>query len=39
MIKSIVNGLCLDIHGASKEPGAKVIQWPQNGGTNQLWTI
>ncbi len=29
----------LDVTGASKKAGANVIQWPDNGGTNQQWTL
>lgn len=31
--------MCLDIYGESKENGAKIVQWPQTGGTNQLWYL
>lgn len=27
----------LDIEGESRENGAKVVQWKETGGTNQLW--
>ncbi|GII81995.1 lectin [Sphaerisporangium rufum] len=33
------NGLCLDVEGGSTADGARVIQWPANGGTNQEWQI
>lgn len=33
------SGMALDVNGASKTSGAQVIQWPQNGGTNQQWTL
>lgn len=32
-----MNGLCLDIAGESRDSGAKIVQWPRTGGTNQLW--
>jgi hypothetical protein len=30
-------GLVLDVEGASKGDGARVIQWTPNGGSNQRW--
>src|SRR3954452_23386682 len=33
------SALNLDVSGASKQPGAKVIQWYINGGDNQKWSI
>ena len=29
----------MDVAGASKAPGAAVIQWPANGGANQKWNL
>src|SRR4051812_20678712 len=31
--------LVLDVSGASTSPGAPVIQWYGNGGSNQLWNF
>ena len=31
--------LFLDVSGASVQPGAAIIQWPYNGGLNQVWTL
>jgi galactose oxidase len=31
-------GLCADVTGRSVDPGAAVIAWACNGGTNQNWT-
>ncbi len=33
------SGLLLDVNGGSTSTGATVIQWPDNGGTNQQWRI
>lgn len=33
------SGLALDVNGASTANGAGIIQWPQNAGNNQQWTI
>lgn len=33
------SGQAMDVNGASTVSGTKVIQWPQNGGNNQQWTI
>jgi hypothetical protein len=32
-------GLLLDVSGASTSPGAPVIDWWANGGSNQVWTF
>jgi hypothetical protein len=37
VIKSVSNGLNLDICGASKKSGTEVIQWGSNGDLNQQW--
>jgi hypothetical protein len=37
IIKSMVNGMVLDIREAQRRSGAEVILWPYNGGQNQLW--
>jgi hypothetical protein len=31
------SGLALDVYGASKSAGARVIQWPFHNGLNQQW--
>jgi hypothetical protein len=31
--------LFVDVSGASTQPGAAIIQWPFNGGSNQVWTL
>ena len=36
---NINSGDALDVNGASKTSGAGIIQWPQNGGTNQQWVV
>jgi hypothetical protein len=36
---NVNSGLALDVNGASTANGAGIIQWPQNGGNNQQWTI
>ncbi|WP_147302958.1 RICIN domain-containing protein [Marinoscillum furvescens] len=33
------SGQVLDVNGASTANGANVLQWPWNGGDNQLWEI
>lgn len=33
------SGMLLDVSGASKTAGTKVIQWTNNGGANQDWTL
>ncbi len=33
------SGKALDIAGASTADGARALQWPVNGGANQLWKI
>jgi hypothetical protein len=33
------DNLLLDVAGASAQPGAPVIQWPDNGGNNQYWNV
>ena len=32
-------GKCLDVNEGSKDNGAKIIQWEENGGDNQMWTF
>ncbi|MFD2116701.1 RICIN domain-containing protein [Paenibacillus yanchengensis] len=38
-IRNAESGLLLDVNGASTADGAKIIQWPDNGGLNQQWSI
>ena len=33
------SGLLLDVNGASTTQGTNVIQWPNNGGANQKWSL
>lgn len=33
------NNLCADVEGGSTADGARIIQWPSNGGTNQEWQV
>ncbi|TFF35660.1 RICIN domain-containing protein [Mucilaginibacter psychrotolerans] len=33
------SGQALDVNGSSTVDGAGIIQWPQNGGSNQQWII
>jgi hypothetical protein len=37
IIRSIANGMVLDVKGAQKRNLAEVILWPYHGGENQLW--
>lgn len=32
-------GMVLDVEGISLEPGARIIQWPWNGQSNQQWIL
>lgn len=36
---NVNSGDLLDVNGASTSAGANLIQWTQNGGNNQQWTI
>jgi endoglucanase len=36
---NINSGQALDVNGGSTANGAGIIQWPQNGGSNQQWQI
>ncbi|MGH7238311.1 MAG: RICIN domain-containing protein, partial [Candidatus Saccharimonadales bacterium] len=36
---NVNSGNALDVNGASTADGAGIIQWQQNGGNNQQWTI
>lgn len=38
-IVSRKSGKCLDIEGGKTSAGANVLQWDNNGGTNQMWYI
>jgi hypothetical protein len=33
------SGMVMDVNGASTSAGANIIQWPNNGGTNQEWSL
>ncbi|HLG77494.1 MAG TPA: RICIN domain-containing protein, partial [Ktedonobacteraceae bacterium] len=33
------SGLVMDVNGASTSAGATIIQWPNNGGYNQEWSL
>jgi hypothetical protein len=37
IIKSVSNGLVLDVKNAERRSGAEVVLWPYNGGPNQQW--
>jgi hypothetical protein len=37
LIMSANSGKVLDVSGGAKNDGAPVIQWPWNGGLNQIW--
>ncbi|TKH41394.1 hypothetical protein C1I60_18565 [Paenibacillus terrae] len=42
VIYKLVNrksGLALDVNGASTTDGASIVQWNDNGGTNQQWKL
>jgi len=36
---NVNSGNAMDVNGASTANGTAIIQWPQNGGNNQQWTI
>lgn len=38
VLRGVGSGLCLDVPGASHEPGTKMIIWYCNGQGNQQWT-
>ncbi|MER6125475.1 RICIN domain-containing protein [Streptomyces sp. NPDC001795] len=41
-VHTLTNGnssLLMDVASGSTASGAKIIQWPSNGGTNQQWTL
>ncbi len=38
-IQNVASGLALDVMGRSTANGAATIQWPYNGGSNQLWNF
>lgn len=38
-ITNVNSGLNVDVDGASKSEGARIIQWPSNGGQNQHWAV
>ncbi|MCT4636866.1 MAG: RICIN domain-containing protein [Bacteroidales bacterium] len=35
----LISGKVMDIQGGSTKEGAKIIQYPDNGGQNQQWFI
>jgi cytochrome c peroxidase len=37
MLRSRQTQQCIDIEGASRQPGARVLQWSCHGGTNQVF--
>lgn len=37
IFRNVASGLCLDVPGASRANGAKLIVWTCNGGINQTW--
>ncbi len=37
-LTAVHSGLLADVSGASQASGARVVQWPATGGTNQRWT-
>ena len=37
ILRNVASGLCLDVPGASRANGAKLIAWTCNGGINQTW--
>jgi hypothetical protein len=37
LLRSRLNGFCLDVSGGDDSAGANVITWPEHGGTNQQW--
>ncbi|MCX5056426.1 RICIN domain-containing protein [Streptomyces sp. NBC_00452] len=38
-IKNVNSGQLMDVNAGSTADGARVIQWPNNGGANQQWNI
>ncbi|MFJ3904621.1 lectin [Streptomyces sp. NPDC090025] len=38
VLRGVGSGICLDVPGAVREPGTKMILWYCNGGPNQQWT-
>lgn len=38
-LTSVNSGMVMDVQYGSTSPGAKIVQWPLNGGANQEWTI
>ena len=37
VIRAGLNGMVLDIEGASRDDGANVVMWDYSGADNQLW--
>jgi hypothetical protein len=38
-IKSVYDGQMIDLSDGNPALGTAVIQWPDNGGLNQHWTL
>ncbi|MET9078566.1 RICIN domain-containing protein [Streptomyces sp. NPDC004232] len=38
-LKNVNSSLLMDVPSGSTANGARIIQWPSNGGTNQQWTL
>jgi hypothetical protein len=38
-IMNLGSGLVIDVPGSSQQAGTQHIQWPANGGANQLWKM
>ncbi|MER5430248.1 RICIN domain-containing protein [Streptomyces sp. NPDC002588] len=38
-LKNVGSTMLMDVSGSSTSTGAKIIQWPSTGGTNQQWTL
>jgi len=38
-LKNLNSSLLMDVSSGSTANGAKIIQWPSTGGTNQQWTL
>ncbi|WP_051941095.1 RICIN domain-containing protein [Phaeacidiphilus oryzae] len=38
-LENRATGMMVDVNGQSTSDGAKVIEWPQNGGANQQWQL
>jgi mannosyl-oligosaccharide alpha-1,2-mannosidase len=38
-LANVGSGKVLDVPGSSNSAGTQLVQWPNNGGNNQLWTL